>query len=332
VPRLTPADEFFFHQLPEPFPNVATHHDHWRDSLFFVLHPRKGLGDTLILTLAHFPKREEMDSLQLGRIGDELVFAQHARPYHGDPHTMVAGPVSIDIVEPYRTVKLSVDGENAPFGLDVTFSARTREHGLRRGTMKAGHEIIWDQSHMIQSGTYSGTYTHGGTTYTVDDWWGQRDHSWGVRDHSRCPFWMWLAIQLPDGMLGVWHWEYANGARVFTDGCFAPAGDKDPIPVVDFRHELNWTGQDGRTVDYGRDGDDVRGLAGPVEFVLEGGTRIGVVAEGIWCARYGPYGGGQNQMVVRTDDGRTGIGVYEITGAHHHRYFPIARAENLPPG
>ena len=332
MPKLTAADELFVHQLPEPLPNVVTHHEHWRESYFFVLHPRTAPGDVVILTMAHFPKREMMDSLQLGRIGDQQVFAHHSRPYDGDPHTTVVGPVTIDIVEPYKTVKLTVDGASAPVGLDLTFTARTQACGLRRGTMKAGHEIIWDQSHMIQSGTYSGTYTFQGTTYQVEDWWGQRDHSWGIRDHRRCPMWMWLAIQLPDGMLGVWHWEYANGARVYTDGCFAPADGGDPIPVVDFRHDLYWTGQDGRPVDYGRDGAGVRGLAGRVEIVLEGGAAVGIDAEGTWCAPYGPLGGGLSQMAVRTDDGRSGTAIYEITGAHHHRYFPIARAENLPPG
>jgi hypothetical protein len=29
-------------------------------------------------------------------------------------------------------------------------------------------------------------------------------------------------------------------------------------------------------------------------------------------------------MQVRTDDGRTGTAIYEITGARHHRYFPDA--------
>ena len=57
---------------------------------------------------------------------------------------------------------------------------------------------------MFQSVEASGTYTAGDTTRSVDGWWGQRDHSWGVRDHGRIPLWMWLAIQLPDGMLGVW--------------------------------------------------------------------------------------------------------------------------------
>ena len=265
-------------------------------------------------------------------IGGQLVFGRHARAYDGDPHTTVVGPASVDIVEPYRTVKLTVDGSSAPVGLDLTFTARTQAYGLRRGTMKAGHEIIWDQSHMIQSGSYSGTYSHEGTTYQVDDWWGQRDHSWGIRDHQRCPLWMWLAIQLPDGMLGVWNWEYANGARLYLDGCFAPADGSDPVPVIGFSHDLSWTGKDGDSVDYGKDGADVRGLSGRVEIVLEGGRSVRVDAEGTWCARYGRLGGGQNYMSVRTDDGRSGTAIYEITGAHHHHFFPIARADRLPPG
>ena len=331
MPRLTAADELFVHQIPEPLPNVVTDHDHWRESYFFILHPRDKAGDVVILTMAHYPRRGVMDSLQLGQIDGNWVFGRYDRPYGDDPHTTSVGPVTIDIVRPYEEVRLHA-GEGAVVQVDLTFTARTAAHGLRRGTMKRGSEIIWDQSHMIQSGNYSGTYTHNGVTRTVDNWWGQRDHSWGVRDHARCPLWMWLAIQLPDGMLGVWNWEYANGARVYTDGCFAPAGGGEPLPVVDFRHELHWTDKDGKPADYGKDGAGTVGLAGHVEFTLEGGKRIGIDAEGTRCAPYGALGGGLHQMSVRTDDGRSGTAIYEVTGAHHHRYFPIARAENLPPG
>ena len=196
--------------------------------------------------------------------------------------------------------------------------------------MKAGHEIIWDQSHMIQSGWYDGTLRFQGEPRTVEGWWGQRDHSWGIRDHARCPLWMWLAIQFPEGMFAVWHWELPNGARIYTDGCFAPAGDDEVIPVIDFRHDLHWIGGDGAAVDYGRDGDDVTGVAGHVDIVLEGGRTVGIDAEGRWAQRYGPVGGGLNEVTVRSDDGWEGTAIYEITGAHHHRYFPVARASGLP--
>ncbi len=330
--QLTAMDEYFVHQIPEPMLSVQTFHPFWRESLFFVMHPRDRLGDVVILTLAHFPARQEVDSLQLGRIGDTPTIALHARPYDGDPHTMSVGPVTIDIAEPFRTIHLHVDDvPEAPVAMDLTFRARTREYGLRRGTMKAGHEIIWDQSHMVQSGTFTGTFTHQGVTYEVDDWWGQRDHSWGIRDHARVPLWMWLAIQLPEGMLALWHWEYSNGARVYTDGCFCPADGSTPTPVIDARHDLHWIDASGNEVSYGRDGEDVTGIAGRVELTLEGGRVIGLEASGRWAQRYGELGGGLVEVLVRTDDGSEGTAIYELTGAHHHKYFPIARAAQLPP-
>jgi hypothetical protein len=41
-------------------------------------------------------------------------------------------------------------------------------------------------------------------------------------------------------------------------------------------------------------------------------------------------GGGQHLMAVRTDDGREGSAIYEITGASHARYFPVPRSDALP--
>ena len=135
--------------------------------------------------------------------------------------------------------------------------------------------------------------------------------------------WSWYAVQLPDGMLGVWHWELANGARVFTDGCWAPADRSEPVPVVDFHHDLQWTDAHGNPVAYGADGSAVMGLAGDVTFTLAGGRKIRVAAHGRWCAPYKPlYGGGQHLMAVETDDGRSGTAIYEVTGRHHHRFFP----------
>lgn len=329
---LTPADEFFYHQIPEPLMHVAVHHEHWRESYYYGLHPPDGRGDFLMLTMAHYPKRQALDSHQFTRIDAQRTFAHFTRPYDGDPHTTVVGPVSVEIIEPYRKLRLVVEPGDAPVALDLTFTARTLPYALRRGTMKAGHEIIWDQSHFLQSGIFNGSYTHGGVTRSVNTWWGQRDHSWGIRDHGRCPMWIWFSMQFEDGMYGVWHWEYPNGARVFTDGCYAPVGGGDPIPIVDFRHDMRWTDAQGSPTAYGRDGAHVEGLAGSVEITLEGGRTVRIDSEGVRSASYGPYGGGQHLMRLRTDDGRTGSGIYELTGVSHHRYFPVARGERLPPG
>lgn len=329
MPRLTAMDEYFVHQIPEPLSSPETHHDFWRESVFFILHPRDGLGDVPILTTAHFPKAEVMDAMQLGKIGEDWIYAKHERPYGGDPHTMSVGPTHVDIVEPFRRVELRVDEHpDVPYTMNLTFTARGQAYGLRRGTIKDGHERIWDQSHLFQSGTFNGTYTRNGVTHEVVDWWGQRDHSWGIRDHSRCPLWMWFAIQCDEGMYGVWHWEYPNGARAYTDGCFAPADGSDPIPLVDFRHDdLHWIDESGAPISYGAWGAGVHGLAGHVDLTLEGGKTIGFDATGRWAFPYGPLGGGLNQMTWTNSIGQSGTAIYEVTGGNHHKFFPEPRID-----
>ena len=332
--RPTALDEQFVHQLPELLPNVATHHQHWRESLFFELHDPAGRpdGDVVFLTMAHYPARERMDSLQMGRVAGEQLLGLHERAYDGDPHTMEVPGARVAVVRPFEELRLWADPETSAIGLDLTFRTRTQPYGLRRGTMRAGHELVWDQCHILQSGTYTGTYTAGGVTRAADGWVGQRDHSWGIRDHGRCPLWMWFQIQLDDGFLGVWSWELANGARVYTDGCWAGADGSDPVPLVRFEHDVDWVGAGTTAADYGEHGEAVTGLAGTCRFVLADGRDITVEAAGTFARPYEPFHrGGLNLMTVRSGDGRAGTAIFEVTGARHHRFFPDTLVEGMLP-
>jgi hypothetical protein len=331
--RPTALDELFVHQTPDLLPRVATHDPHWRESYFFDLHRPDARGDVVFFTMASYPASQTIDSLQMGKVAGRDILGRLDRPYGDDPHTTSLPGAKVEVVKPWEEIRLLADpAEGAAIGLDVTFRARTRPYGLRRGTMRAGDDVVWDQSHILQSGVYTGTYTVDGTTYDVDGWVGQRDHSWGIRDHGRCPLWMWLQIQLDDGFLGVWHWELPDGARVYTDGCWAGTDRSEPIPVVDFRHDLSWRDAGGGAARYGTNGDDVAGLAGTCTFVLRGGREITVEAEGRFDRPYEPFHrGGLSQMRVHTDDGRAGSAIYEVTGARHHRYFPDTDVSGMLP-
>jgi hypothetical protein len=311
---------------------VATRSAHWRESYFFELHRPDARGDVVFFTMAHFPARELMDSIQMGRVDGASVMGVLSRPYDGDPHTTDVGGARVEIVRPFEEIRLWADPEVAAIGLDLTFRARTQPYGLRRGTMRAADDVVWDQCHILQSGTYQGTYTVDGREHDVDGWVGQRDHSWGIRDHGRCPLWMWLQLQFEDGFLGVWHWELPNGARVYTDGCWAGADGSEPIPLVDFTHDLEWSSGGGAPGHYGEHGETIAGLRGTCTFTLEGGRRLTVEAEGTFDRPYEPFHrGGLNQMQIRADDGREGSAIYEITGARHHRYFPDTIVEGTLP-
>lgn len=319
----TAMDEYFVHQIPELLPEVATRHPFWRESYFFDVHSPEGTGDVIFFTMAHYPAREVMDSIQMGRVGGTQLIDVRSRSYDGDPHTTRVPGATVEVIRPWEEVHIWSDPELTAIGVDLTFRARTRPYGLRRGTMRAGDDIVWDQCHILQSGTYDGSYTVDGTTTRIDGWIGQRDHSWGIRDHGRCPLWMWLQIQFDDGFLGVWHWELANGARVYTDGCWAGTDGSEPVPITGFEHDLEWIGAGGAPAVYGEHGEAVAGLRGGCTFTLEGGRRITVDADGTFDRPYEPFHrGGLSQMRVRAGDGREGTAIYEITGARHHRYLP----------
>jgi hypothetical protein len=321
--RPTAADERFVHQVPELLLNVQTPSPYWRESYFFDVHSPDGRGDVVFFTMALFPSRQHLDSIQMGRVNGVPLISVLQRPAGEDPHTTDVDGALVEIVRPFEEIRLSADPERAAIGLDLTFRARTQPYGLRRGTLRAVDEVVWDQSHILQSGRYDGTYTVGGVVHEVDGWIGQRDHSWGVRDHGRCPLWLWFQIQFDDGFLGIWHWEYENGAPVYSDGCWAGADGSDPVPVVEFRHDMAWVGADGAPARYGEHGEDVAGLRGSCTFTLADRRRITVEAEGSFDRPYEPFQrGGLNQMRVRADDGRVGTAIYEVTGARHHHFFP----------
>jgi len=325
-------DEHFVHQIPQMLPEVAIHHPHWRESYFYDIHDPSGQGDAIFFTMATYPAEGRMDSLQMGRVDGAQRLGVQARDHGDDPHTPYAGAARVEIVRPMEEVRLIADPDVCEIGLDLTWRARTQPYGLRRGTMRAGADVVWDQCHLFQSGTYHGTYTVDGVERTVDGWIGQRDHSWGIRDHARCPLWIWWQIQLEDGFLGIWHWELSNGARIYTDGCWAGADGSDPVPAIDFRYDARWVGADGGDAEYGEHGDDVAGLEATCEIVLADGRRIAVEATGTFARPYEPFRrGGLNLMTVRTDDGREGTAIYEVTGARHHHFFPATTVEGVLP-
>lgn len=320
--ELSPLDELFVHQIPEPLGTLGISHPHWRESYFFEAHDPDPAGDVVALGFATYPQRRQMDAVVLGRIDGTPLFRYVQRNWDGDATTHV-GPVRVQVDVPFERLTVQIE-DLEDLDVALTFSARTRPYGLRRGRMVDDHGILlWDQSHMIQSGRWRGSYRLGAKQVTVDGWTGQRDHSWGVRDHGRIPMWTWVAAQFDDGMLGVWHWELRNGAVVFTDGCWAPTGKAAPVPVIGFSHELHWTGTGGEVVEWTGAGDEVEGIRGRVEVTLEGGQRLGFGLRGTWAARYRPFHGGGQQLVTFTaDDGRSGTGIVELTGHDHHRYFP----------
>ena len=77
---------------------------------------------------------------------------------------------------------------------------------------------------------------------------------------------------------------------------------------------------------YERDGENVTGYGGRVDYEFENGMKVGIDAVGRWAQRYGPVGGGLSEMQIKTDDGRVGTRDLRM-----HRRVPPPLLPGAPP-
>ena len=335
--RPTAMDELFVHQIPELLPDVVD--------------PQPALARELLLRRPQPDRRRRRRVLHDGPLpgagahglapdgpGRRRAGPRRAssRPYDGDPHTteVAAAPASRSS-RPWEEIRLWADPAVAPIGLDLTF---TRPHPALRAA--PGHHARRPTTSSGTSATSSsrapttGTYTVGGDVHAVDGWIGQRDHSWGIRDHGRCPLWMWFQIQFDDGFLGVWHWELANGARVYTDGCWAGTDGGDPVPVVDFAHEIDLGRRRRRAgASTASTATTSPGSPAPRAFTLADGRRDHRRGRGHLrpALRAVPPRRPQPDDRRAPTTAATGTAIYEVTGARHHRYFPDTTVDGSLP-
>ena len=242
--RPTPLDELFVHQIPELLPNVAT--------------PPRRTGGRASSSSSTAPTAPAMssssrwpttrhaamlDSLQMGRVGGDRDRrptdpAVRRRPAHHAGRRRCR----IEVVEPCEEIHLWADPDavrhRARPHLHAPAPSRTGCAGARCGPATS---VVWDQSHMLQSGhvhrhvhrrpARPTTSTGGSASATT------RGAS-ATTAAARCG--CGSRSSSPDGFLGVWHWEFANGARVYTDGCWAGTDGSDPVPVS--TSSTTWSG------------------------------------------------------------------------------------------
>ncbi|MFN2426974.1 MAG: hypothetical protein ABR587_11075 [Candidatus Binatia bacterium] len=162
------------------------------------------------------------------------------------------GTLRVDIVEPHRHHRVTVD--TPEYRLDLDYRARFApfHYGGRR--IAANRQAIehlrlkrYEQG-MAVSGTCTikdGAHAGGpcaNRTFAVDCH-GHRDHSWGKRDESRIGGWNWAAVQMPDKTINLT--RSFSGDVFNVNGFVSTARGNTGVVEVDF--ETLETEADGRT-------------------------------------------------------------------------------------
>lgn len=235
---LHPFDEYPIHQAPMPLMQPVTGDPNAYDRYFF--HGYDATGMIFVAALGVYPNRSIIDAaFCVSREGRQRsVFASGRLPR--DRATTV-GPITVEVVDPMRTLRVTVDAPEQGLTADLGFRARTAAIEEPRQTMMERNRVILDSHRYTQFGRWSGTVTTGDVTLDVDAarTAGTRDRSWGIRPLAGATpaspgevggiWWNWAPLQLEDRCLFAALQEDADGYRKLSSGALvADVGDGDP--------------------------------------------------------------------------------------------------------
>lgn len=241
---LDPLDDFPIHQAPVSLaanPQGINAYDRYffngysaDGSLFFAValgvYPNRGVIDAAVSVVRDGRQASVFGSKRLGV----------------DRRALSVGPITVDIVDPMRSLSISVAHEQ--LAATLHFTATSPAVLEPRFTQDVPGMGPFDYTRYTQFGSWSGTLALDGEPIDVEGTVGCRDRSWGQRPvgppSGAAPaypqfFWLWAPINFPDGALHFDVNDFADGTRWHEAGFRVPmlGPDDDPwtAPVEPMR-------------------------------------------------------------------------------------------------
>ena len=253
-------DDFPVHQTAEPIRTPATGDRNVYDRYFFNGYSRD--ADLFFaVALGLYPNRRVMDaSFSVVRAG--VQYSLHASRLAPDARgELTVGPISIEVVEPMRELRVRLAESGHPLSGELRFRARTPAIEEPRFQRHAGSRLVMDSTRFTQFGTWQGSLHVAGEALTLDpaQILGCRDRSWGVRgvgerEGGKPPaerpqfFWLWAPLNFDDGCLHFGVNENAMGEPWHASGSAVPLLGDEHSPtdatgierMASVEHEIRW--------------------------------------------------------------------------------------------
>lgn len=246
---LSRFDDYPIHQVAVPIAQAGNGHPDFYDRYWF-----NGYTEDMFFALAmgSYPNRGVIDAaFSVVSDGTQRSVFTSGRAPHDRSVTRI-GPVHVDIVEPMRTTRITVDAPEHGLEAELVFEARTAAYEEPRQTRYNDVRLQFDVTRATQFGSWSGTIRTGADTLTLDGLtvWGCKDRSWGVRPvgapapmaPARQPpqlCFLWAPINFPDEVFHYIVFEDADGVPWSEGGAVIPGiGPQDDTvgPAVRFEH------------------------------------------------------------------------------------------------
>lgn len=175
-------DDFAIHQTSEPINQPAPSDRNFYDRYWFNGFDREG-DFVFEVGFGLYPNRFVMDG-HLSVVIDGVQHAFHAsrRAPRERGETRI-GPLSIEVVEPLRAIRVRLAANDTGIEADLLFRATTVPTQEPKNHLREDGRLLMDTSRFTQFGGWEGFVSVGGVRRDVppDRTLGTRDRSWGVR-------------------------------------------------------------------------------------------------------------------------------------------------------
>ena len=177
---LSPFDDYPIHQVAAPIAHAGGGHPDFYDRFWF-----NGYTDEFYFAVAFgtYRNRGVIDAA-FSVVSDgqqRSVFASGRAP--SDPTVTRIGPIAIEIVEPMRVTRVTVDAPDQEMSAELLFTGRTAAYEEPRQSRHQGGRLMLDLTRATQFGTWAGRLGSGPSAISTQGAtvWGTKDRSWGIR-------------------------------------------------------------------------------------------------------------------------------------------------------
>lgn len=182
--RISPFDEYPFHQVPTPFGTVGTTDSHFNDGYWFAFFAADWY---FFAGIRLHPNVNAIDGFASVAHGDRQRAVRASRALRPRYEDVAVGPLRLDIIEPMRSVRIRLDENPAEIEFDVVLETQAPPFVEDRYQHLKYGAVVNDTIRYTQVCRATGTARSRDSEIEVDSWHAIRDHSWGVRSSMGVP-------------------------------------------------------------------------------------------------------------------------------------------------
>lgn len=251
---LSKGDDYPIHQTAEPVAYAGTDRNFY-DRYFFNGYA-SGVEDDGFFAVAMgiYPHINVIDASFCWLHGGRQVNLHASRGLNMERMDTQVGPIRVEVVEPLKVLRVTVDAPKQGIRAELTFTGRAFPLEEPRFTRRNGPRVLMDVTRLTQNGTYAGWIEVDGARTEVGGWLGTRDRSWGVRPigapDAQPPspaiapqfFWLWSPCTMEDGDLYAHTNDDEHGRPWNRRAAFRPLGGgiADECHWDDAEYAITW--------------------------------------------------------------------------------------------